>query len=225
MFPAAVGSLHRAASDWFEREGWVIDAIRHAQAARDWPHAARLLLDNRDRPDPRRASGHRSRAVGCIPGAREQPTIQSSRSRLPAVRLRDGSFDEADAYIASAERHAEEVPEDRKRLFELHRGQRQARRRRATRRSATARCRRCNRSRRRFQAQRPTSHTDEIRCVGADDARHHRAVVAAIGRRAPPPRGRTRAGAADRAAVSGDRLPRPPGDRRPAQRAVGLGRA
>ena len=36
------------------------------------------------------------------------------------VRLREGSFDDADAFIAVAERNKEEVPEDRKQLFGLH---------------------------------------------------------------------------------------------------------
>ena len=44
--PATVGSLHRAAAEWFEEHGYVVDAVRHAQAAGDWAHAARLLADN-----------------------------------------------------------------------------------------------------------------------------------------------------------------------------------
>ena len=36
------------------------------------------------------------------------------------VRLRDGALDEADAYVAVAERIAEAVPEDRQKLFGLH---------------------------------------------------------------------------------------------------------
>ena len=118
-FPAAVGLLHRAASDWFESEGYLIEAIRHAQAARDWSHAARLLLDNR---------------IGLILDGR-LATVRELLDAFPArVRaydpelaitfasalLRDGSFDEADAYIANAERHGEEVPVDRRRLFALH---------------------------------------------------------------------------------------------------------
>ena len=39
-------ALHRAAAQWFEEHGYVVEAIRHAQAARDWAHAARLLADN-----------------------------------------------------------------------------------------------------------------------------------------------------------------------------------
>ena len=42
-FPEMVCQLHRAASDWFEQEGHTVEAVRHAQLARDWPHAARLL--------------------------------------------------------------------------------------------------------------------------------------------------------------------------------------
>ena len=47
MFPEMVGQLHRAASDWFEQEGYAVEAVRHAQLARDWPHATRLLVDSR----------------------------------------------------------------------------------------------------------------------------------------------------------------------------------
>ena len=43
---AMVGPLHRAAAQWFEQEGYILDAIRHAQAARDWDLASRLLADH-----------------------------------------------------------------------------------------------------------------------------------------------------------------------------------
>ena len=46
MCPTMVGSLHRAPAQWYEQQGYVVDAVRHAQAARDWPQAARLLADN-----------------------------------------------------------------------------------------------------------------------------------------------------------------------------------
>jgi LuxR family maltose regulon positive regulatory protein len=38
--------LHRRAAGWFIRQGQVADAIRHTQAAGDWPDAARLLADH-----------------------------------------------------------------------------------------------------------------------------------------------------------------------------------
>ena len=44
--PTSIASLHRAAARWHEAEGYIVEAIRHAQAARDWPLASRLLADN-----------------------------------------------------------------------------------------------------------------------------------------------------------------------------------
>ena len=41
--PGDVPALHRRAAGWFTRHGQVVDAIRHTQAAGDWPDAARLL--------------------------------------------------------------------------------------------------------------------------------------------------------------------------------------
>jgi LuxR family maltose regulon positive regulatory protein len=39
----AVATLHRRASDWYEREGLVVEAVQHAIAGRDWGRAARLI--------------------------------------------------------------------------------------------------------------------------------------------------------------------------------------
>jgi LuxR family transcriptional regulator, maltose regulon positive regulatory protein len=118
-FPETVAQLHRAASDWFEQEGYTVEAVRHAQLARDWPHAARLLIDSR---------------IGLILDGR-LATLRALLDAFPArvaaadpelavvfagVRLRDGSFDDADAFIAVAERNAVAVPDDRKQLFGLH---------------------------------------------------------------------------------------------------------
>ena len=44
--PEQVPALHRRAAEWFTRHGQVADAIRHTQAAGDWPAAARLLADH-----------------------------------------------------------------------------------------------------------------------------------------------------------------------------------
>ena len=41
--PAAVPGLHRAAAEWYAEHGFPIDAIRHAQAARDWRYAGDLI--------------------------------------------------------------------------------------------------------------------------------------------------------------------------------------
>jgi LuxR family transcriptional regulator, maltose regulon positive regulatory protein len=118
-FPEIVGQLHRAASDWFEQEGHVVEAVRHAQLSRDWNRAARLLFDSR---------------IGLILDGR-LATVRALLDDFPAcvtaadpelavvfasVRLRDGALDEADGYVAMAERNAEAVPEERQKLFSLH---------------------------------------------------------------------------------------------------------
>ena len=43
--PEEVPVLHRRAARWFAGQGQAADAIRHTQAAGDWPGAARLLAD------------------------------------------------------------------------------------------------------------------------------------------------------------------------------------
>ena len=45
--PEEVPELHRRAAEWFIQHGEVAEAIRHIQAAGDWPGAARLLADAR----------------------------------------------------------------------------------------------------------------------------------------------------------------------------------
>jgi hypothetical protein len=44
--PDQVPVLHRRAAQWLSEHGQVADAIRHTQAAGDWPDAARLLADH-----------------------------------------------------------------------------------------------------------------------------------------------------------------------------------
>ena len=44
--PGEVTGLHRAAAGWFAGHGYPVEAVRHAQAAQDWPMAARLLADH-----------------------------------------------------------------------------------------------------------------------------------------------------------------------------------
>jgi len=44
--PREATALHRAAAGWFAEHKYPVDAVRHAQAARDWGLAARLLADH-----------------------------------------------------------------------------------------------------------------------------------------------------------------------------------
>jgi ATP/maltotriose-dependent transcriptional regulator MalT len=43
--PGQLPVLHRLAAGWFSDHGEIVDAIRHTQAAGDWPDAARLLAE------------------------------------------------------------------------------------------------------------------------------------------------------------------------------------
>jgi hypothetical protein len=44
--PGEVTGLHAAAAGWFAGHGFAVEAVHHAQAARDWGLAARLLADH-----------------------------------------------------------------------------------------------------------------------------------------------------------------------------------
>ena len=117
-FPAIVGSLHRAAARWFEQEGCKVEAIRHAQAARDWPHAAHMLLDSRIGLTLDGRVTTVDELLGAFPAslAAEDPELAVTTA---GVRLREGSFDEADEYIAVAERRGDQILEDRQGIFEV----------------------------------------------------------------------------------------------------------
>src|SRR5262249_59447170 len=44
--PDRVGSLHREAARWYERNGQLADAVRHAAEAGDWQLASRMVVDD-----------------------------------------------------------------------------------------------------------------------------------------------------------------------------------
>jgi LuxR family transcriptional regulator, maltose regulon positive regulatory protein len=44
--PSELAALHGAAADWYAEHGYPVEAVRHAQAARDWNLAARLLSEH-----------------------------------------------------------------------------------------------------------------------------------------------------------------------------------
>jgi LuxR family transcriptional regulator, maltose regulon positive regulatory protein len=45
-FPGQVPDLHRRAADWYLRNGYLTDAVRHAAKAGDWPLAARMVVQD-----------------------------------------------------------------------------------------------------------------------------------------------------------------------------------
>ena len=116
--PALVASLHRAAAQWLDEHGHVVEAIRHAQSAADWTHAARLLADNYvDLVFDGRKATLRA-LLTAFPADASQADAELALA-FGTARLYDGLLDEVPAYLAVAERLAATVPGDRRRLFDL----------------------------------------------------------------------------------------------------------
>ncbi len=114
--PDSVPRLHHAAAEWYAEQGFVIDAIKHAQAATDWRFAGDLIgrygfsiaLD-----------GSFATMTALLesfpPDELANPELAAFLAYGEVIRP---SLDTAAAYIALAERHASEVPEERRRAFD-----------------------------------------------------------------------------------------------------------
>jgi LuxR family transcriptional regulator, maltose regulon positive regulatory protein len=114
--PEEVPTLHRRAAEWFIRHGQVAEAIRHTQAAGDWPGAARLLADHAfSLTLDGQAQTIRALLRAFPPGA--------DQSELALVRtggdLLEGRLDEAAAHLVVAETHAETAPPGRRRRLRV----------------------------------------------------------------------------------------------------------
>jgi LuxR family maltose regulon positive regulatory protein len=116
--PVEVDALHRAAARWFADHGYPVEAVRHAQAARDWGLAARLL------------AGH-------WPGLHldgQAATVHALLARFPAEtraadaelavlaaadELAQGSLAEAGRFLEFAARGTASVPPERRGQLEV----------------------------------------------------------------------------------------------------------
>ncbi len=116
--PKALGSLHRTAARWYEREGYAVDAIRHAQAARDWQMASRLLADHNV---DLLLDGRAGALCDLLSAFPEDASAEDPELALvfAGARLLEGALEESARYVALAERLANTVPADRERRFEL----------------------------------------------------------------------------------------------------------
>ena len=112
-----VESLHRAAAQWYEAHRYVVEAIRHRQAAGDWEHAAHLLADHHV---SLRLEG-RSATVYALMAA-FPPDVPTSDPELALVfasgRAFEGRLEESAAYLDAARRLAGSVSPGRRRRFE-----------------------------------------------------------------------------------------------------------
>jgi LuxR family maltose regulon positive regulatory protein len=114
--PDQVPALHRRAAGWFIRQGLVVEAIRHTQAAGDWPDAARLLADHWFSLALDGQAQTMQALVRAFPPGAGHPELALVRAGGDLVQ---GRLDEAAAHLAVAEAYAETVPPDRQRRLRV----------------------------------------------------------------------------------------------------------
>jgi LuxR family maltose regulon positive regulatory protein len=114
--PAEVPVLHRRAAGWFIQHGQVVDAVRHTQAAGDWPDAARLLADRSFSLTLDGQAQTMQALVRAFPPGADHPELALVRAMGD---LAQGRLDEASAHLAVAETYAETTPPGRQRRLQV----------------------------------------------------------------------------------------------------------
>jgi LuxR family maltose regulon positive regulatory protein len=104
MLPDQVPALHRRAAEWFVQHGQVVDAIRHTQAAGDWPDAARLLGDHSFSLTMDGQAQTVRALLRAFPHDADHPELALVRAGRNLAR---GGLDETAAHLAVAEAYAE----------------------------------------------------------------------------------------------------------------------
>jgi LuxR family maltose regulon positive regulatory protein len=116
--PDEVTGLHHQAAEWLAGHGQPVPAIQQAQAARDWPLAARLLADHWPGLylDGQAAATHQ-----LLAGFPAEQLVADAE--LAAVAAQDeleyGSLNAAEHYLALAEREAASVSDARRAQVQL----------------------------------------------------------------------------------------------------------
>jgi LuxR family transcriptional regulator, maltose regulon positive regulatory protein len=108
--PEEVPALHLRAAEWFTQQGQVVDAIRHTQAAGDWPGAARLLADHSFGLTLDGQAQTIQALLEAFPPGADHPELALVRAGGDLVQ---GRLDEAAAQLGVAETYVETAPPDR----------------------------------------------------------------------------------------------------------------
>jgi LuxR family transcriptional regulator, maltose regulon positive regulatory protein len=114
--PEEVPELHRRAAEWFKQHGQVAEAIRHTQAAGDWPGAARLLADHSFSLTLDGQAQTIQALLRAFPRGADHPELAVVRAGGDFL---DGRLDEAAAYLAVAETYVETAPTGRQRRLQM----------------------------------------------------------------------------------------------------------
>jgi LuxR family maltose regulon positive regulatory protein len=116
--PGEVAALHRAAATWFAGHGFPVEAVRHAQAARDWALATQLLADYWP---GLHLGGHAATVHALL--ARFPAEASAADAELAALVAADelarGSLEAAERYLLLAERGSALVLASRRGQFQL----------------------------------------------------------------------------------------------------------
>jgi LuxR family maltose regulon positive regulatory protein len=111
--PAEVTALRQAAADWFAEHGFPVEAIGHAQAARNWGPAARLLADYWP---GLQLTGHAATVHALL--AAFPAGVCEANAELAVITAADeltqGSLQAAERYLGSAAREQASVPAGRR---------------------------------------------------------------------------------------------------------------
>ena len=114
--PEEVPGLHRRAADWLIQHGQVVNAIRHIQAAGDWPRAARLLADYSFSMTLDGQTQTIQALVQAFPPGADHPELALVHATVDLIQ---GRLDEAAAHLAVAETYAGTAPPDRQRRLHV----------------------------------------------------------------------------------------------------------
>jgi LuxR family maltose regulon positive regulatory protein len=114
--PAEIPALHRRAAGWLTRHCQVAEAIRHTQAAGDWPEAAELLADHSFSLTLDGQAQTMQALVQAFPPGADRPELALVRAMGD---LAQGRLDEAAAHLAVAERYAGTAPPERQRRLQV----------------------------------------------------------------------------------------------------------
>ena len=114
--PAEVPALHRRAAGWFALQGRAVEAIRHTQAAGDWPDAARLLADHSFSLMLDGQAQTMQALVQAFPPGADDLELALVRAMGD---LAQGRLDEAAAHLTIAEAQAETAPPGRQRRLRV----------------------------------------------------------------------------------------------------------
>jgi LuxR family transcriptional regulator, maltose regulon positive regulatory protein len=111
--PSELPALHAAAAGWYADHGHLVEAVRHAQEAGDWPLAGRLLSDH--------WVGFGLNGLGITAHelldrfpADVVATDAELAARMAGDQLARGSLEEAERYLVLATRGLESVPTQRR---------------------------------------------------------------------------------------------------------------